>query len=147
MDKITYPGFNHYKISKMKINFRSIAMTIVFFNGIGALASGYLFMSDPSGSRIGLSTDILLNSPFENYFLPGLILFIFNGVFGVITFTLSMINHEKADTFILIQGIILSGWIFIQIIMLKMMHPMHLILGACGILLTYYGVMKLKTKV
>jgi hypothetical protein len=147
MDKITYPGFNHYKISKMKINFRSIAMTIVFFNGIGALASGYLFMSDPSGNRIGLNTGLLIHSPFEDFFFPGLILFVLNGVFSGITFTLSMINHEKADTFILIQGIILSGWIFIQIIMLKMMHPMHLILGACGILLTYYGVMKLKKKV
>lgn len=50
------------------------------FIGMGAVAGGLPMIITPSGSDTGLSTEILQNTPFENYLIPGIILFTINGM-------------------------------------------------------------------
>ena len=130
----------------MKSIFRKLLMTILFLNSVGALAAGYLLMTDPSGSNMGLSLDLLQYSSFSNFFIPGLILFIANGILSGIVFILTLIKYKNAYKFILAQGILLSGWIFGQILILRMIHPMHFVLGAAGVFLIYLGSMNARSK-
>lgn len=115
-------------------------------NSVAALGAGYLLMSDSSGQSLGFSVDMLQYSPFRTYFIPGLILFIANGLLSGFTFILMVVNKKSANKLILIQGLILTFWIFSQIIMLRLLHPMHLVLGAAGILLIYLGSKNISSK-
>ena len=51
--------------------------------GIGALISGAMLFLAPDGHLLMWSVDMLKGTPFSNYLAPGLILFLFIGVFPV----------------------------------------------------------------
>lgn len=62
-----------------------ILIVLLFFLGIGGLISGAMLFISPGGSLIGMSTDLLKGSPFPNFLIPGIILFIFVGVYQLLT--------------------------------------------------------------
>lgn len=121
-----------------------IIPAILFLNSIGALAAGYLFMSDPSGSSIGMSTDMLQYSPFSSFFIPGLVLFIANGLLSAAALVMYLTGHRLAMKAVMLQGIVLCTWIFVQMIMIRMIHPLHLIMGAAGLLLIFYSINRVR---
>ncbi len=119
---------------------------LLLVNATGALTAGFLFMTDPSGKSMGLTTELLRYSPFSNFFIPGLVLFISNGVLSMITAIMTLMNYNKAYTYVFFQGCILAGWLFVQMIMLQMIHLLHIVMGAAAILLIYIGFMELNKK-
>ena len=54
------------------------------FVAVMAVPAGLSLILEPDGSGIGLPTDILQTSPFRDYLIPGLFLFVFNGIFQLI---------------------------------------------------------------
>jgi hypothetical protein len=61
-----------------------LMIVLLLFIGIGALSSGAMLFLSPDGSLLGMSMDLLAGSPFGNYLIPGIVLFIFIGVFSVL---------------------------------------------------------------
>ncbi len=49
--------------------------------GIGAIISGAALMLAPDGSLMGMPLSVMHDSPFTNFFIPGLILCLFIGVY------------------------------------------------------------------
>jgi hypothetical protein len=119
----------------MKTIVKISAIFLLFVNGIGAIYGGFQLITDPTGFTMQMPLSFLVNSPFNDYLIPGIILFIVNGIFSFVSITAIFLGTKKYPWFILIQGILLSGWIFVQLIMLRMFYaPMHvtfLITGAC----------------
>jgi hypothetical protein len=60
-----------------------ILITLLIFIGIGALISGAMLFIAPDGHLMLWSTDTLSGTPFSSYLLPGIILFVFLGIFPV----------------------------------------------------------------
>jgi hypothetical protein len=60
-----------------------ILIVLLFFIGIGALISGAMLFVAPDGHLLQWSTADLAGTPFSSYLIPGLVLFLFNGVFPV----------------------------------------------------------------
>jgi len=53
-----------------------MAIVLLFFIAIRALAAGYSFIVEPSGKGVGISTDYLKpTAPFKNYLIPGIVFF------------------------------------------------------------------------
>jgi hypothetical protein len=52
--------------------------------GIGGLVSGAMLFSSTTGKLIGLNAEILKGTPFANFLIPGIILFLFIGIFPVL---------------------------------------------------------------
>lgn len=120
---------------------------LLILNGTGALYGGWLLITSPDGSSLQLPLDYLKKSPFETYLIPGIILFTANGLFSFLTLFLMVLRDKKAPWFILTQGILLTGWILVQVIMIQVFHPFQLIFGLTGIILTgigWYGIPKNK---
>ncbi|MFZ1305169.1 MAG: hypothetical protein WAR80_04965 [Ferruginibacter sp.] len=120
------------------------ASVLLLFNGIGALYGGYNLMMYPDGSSIQLTPDWLKHTPFTNYFIPGLVLFIFNGLFSMVAFVALFFNHRINPWLIMAQGAILVGWIVIQMLLLQTVYYLHIILGGTGIALLILGYLFLK---
>jgi len=55
------------------------------FLGLGAVYGGVALVLKPDGSLLGMDSGWLAQSPFESYLMPGLVLFIFNGVLPLLT--------------------------------------------------------------
>lgn len=56
-----------------------------FFLGVGALIGGGAMILSPDGSILHIPLNLLTNSPFTNYLIPGLILFLVLGIIPIIT--------------------------------------------------------------
>ena len=52
--------------------------------GAGGLISGAMLFASPDGALIKLNTSILRGTPFDNFLIPGIILFLFIGIFPIL---------------------------------------------------------------
>jgi len=66
----------------MKISKTTILGIIQSIVAIGAIPAGFLLVTQPDGKGLGMAIDFLQNSPFQDFFIPGLFLFIVNGLFN-----------------------------------------------------------------
>jgi hypothetical protein len=87
------------------------ATILLLFNGIGALYGGWNLITHPDGSSLQLSLQLLENTPFRNYLIPGIILFITNGLFSLLSLMILLLRLKNYEWFVVIQGLILCGWI------------------------------------
>jgi len=117
----------------------SAACLLLLINGIGAVYGGWNLMAYPDGSSIELSMDWLKSTPFSSYLLPGLVLFIFNGLMSFFVLGFILFRHKLAPGLIQIQGIILTLWILIQILMIQKTYFLHWIMLSIGLLLILIG--------
>ncbi len=129
----------------MKTFLRATAIIILFINAIGALWGGGGFIYDPSGAYMQMPEGLLEPSPFTDYLIPGIILFIANGLFSSYTLYLIFTRHSWYPRFIFLQGIILTMWISVQVGMLGVFYmPLHLPFFLMGVFLVIAGILLLK---
>lgn len=129
-----------------KVIARGVALFLLLFNGIAAIFGGWQLIAHPDGSSIKLSLDYISGSPFDNYLLPGVMLFISNGVFGFFVLFCTLGEIKNYPRLILIQGIILFAWILVQILMVREINSLHIALGSIGILLILSGRILMRSK-
>lgn len=127
------------KATTITIILRCFAVLLLLFNGAGALFGGWNLMMYTDGSTLQLSPKWLEHTPFENYFIPGIILFSANGLLSIFTVTSLFLNIKNHELLIAGQGMVLAGWILIQIILIRTFHVLHFILGSVGIALIIVG--------
>jgi hypothetical protein len=97
-------------------------------------------MSDPSGETLGMPLRFLEHSPFENFLVPGIILFIVNGLFSLLFAIMAMLRFLNYSWLVIFQGFILLGWLIIQIIMIREFYaPLHVLYFIIGLLLIATG--------
>jgi len=130
----------------MKVIVRGVALLLLLFNGIAATFGGWQLMAHPDGSSLKLSLDFIRRSPFDSYLIPGVILFISNGVFNFFVLLYTLRQIKNYSRLILIQGIILIAWILIQTLMVREINSLHIALGSIGILLILSGIILMKSK-
>src|SRR5215207_2459341 len=119
---------------------RILAIILMLSTGINALAAGYCFIIDPSGNRLGMSTSFIQNSPFANFLIPGIILFIFNGILNIFSAIVVMRKGNAFSLLISLQGCILLSWIIVQLTMVESFHPLHMLMGIIGACLIIIGI-------
>ena len=118
---------------------RILAIGLLLFNGLGALYGGGSLLFDPSGKFLGLPLAYLSSSPFRDYFWPGLILFVFNGLSSLIICLAVLLKLKTAPLLTILQAMILCGWLLIQVAMLHIFNGLHVVMGITGLLLIGVG--------
>ena len=79
----------------MKTIVKTISILLLLLNGIGALYGGYQLITDPTGSKMQIPLSFLENSPFNDYLIPGIVLFIVNGIFSFVTVATIFLETQK----------------------------------------------------
>jgi hypothetical protein len=128
----------------LKRYLRFASISLLLLTAINATVAGVLFIMDPSGHKMGMSVSYLKNSPFHSYLIPGIVLLIVNGLLNFIEAFLFFKKKPFASILIIIQGMLLCGWIVIQVIMVKDISPLHIIMFTIGAILTISGFLLLK---
>jgi hypothetical protein len=123
----------------MKTFLKTSTTLLLLINGVGALYGGWNLITHPDGSSLQMSPNYLQYSPFDNYFIPGIILFLVNGLFDFLVLGALLINHRYVPLLVTFQGVLLTGWIFIQVIMVRDIYFLHILLGTAGLLLILLG--------
>lgn len=116
-----------------------IANILLILTGINAIAAGYSFITDPTGSGLGITVDYLKHAPFSNFLIPGIVLFAAVGLGALFTAYVSLTGRKFWPIMFLGYGAVLSGWIVIQYIMLQAFHPLQAVFFSIGLYLTVVG--------
>lgn len=125
---------------------RIFSIVLLIFTGLNALIAGSLFIYDLSGQKIGMTLDYLKFSPFNSFLIPGIILFLVNGVSNLLTAFITIKRNKYSNEMIVAQGILLAGWILIQVWMVRDLNPLHIIMFSIGAILITCGIILIKQK-
>lgn len=118
---------------------RILLITLLFITSINALISGFLFIIDPTGNLMGMTTYYLKASPFTSFLIPGIVLFTVNGICNLLAGIALIKNKPYASFLAIFQGIILTGWIVIQVLMVKDINMLHFVMFCIGVLFAVGG--------
>jgi hypothetical protein len=132
---------NHFYIN--------LLIFLLGFLSLGAFFGGIVFIISPDGSIFGMPLNFLINSPFKNFLIPGIILLVTFGIFPVYTIygllkkpdnkffnNLNLLyDYHFAWTFAVYTGIALIIWINIQTLILNAVGIIHAIYAGLGILI------------
>lgn len=99
----------------------------------------WLVVDYGSGVKLQLPLSHLEHTPFNDYRIPGLVLFTVNGVFSLLTLLALLFNLKIAPKLVILQGLLLAGWIIIQVIMIRSVNWMHWMYWGVGMLLMAIG--------
>lgn len=85
--------------------FPRAALALEVFLSVGALAGGLALMFGPRGEIVLLPVVAIRGSPFETYFVPGLILFGVLGIGPIVAARLILLRHPLAPAAVLLVGV------------------------------------------
>ena len=117
----------------------NVLLFLLLFLFLGALYGGAVLILDPSGGLLQMPVIILENSPFNNFLIPGLILFTVLGLLPALVFY-SLLKQPQwtwvnvlnvysdmywAWTFTLYVGFVLIIWISVQTLLINSVHLVH----------------------
>jgi hypothetical protein len=127
----------------MKTLNKIIAVVLLLYVGAGAIYGGLLFVIYPDGSGLGMTTEFLENTPFENYFIPGIVLLIFNGILPIVTIVIMFAKSKYFAMLLQLQGLILIIWLTVQLMLNSEFFTPHLHypLYVAGILMIVCGIL------
>ena len=119
---------------------------IEIFNGISAVVGGYFLIADKSGESIGFNLNWLQHTPFASFLLPGIILFVINGIGNLVAFVLTIIKAKKAGFIGAFLGLVMMMWIVMQVFWIGytgFLQPLYLTTGLLQAVLGF-SLMRLK---
>lgn len=90
-------------------------------------------ISDPTGNSLGLPFYLLNGSIFSDYAMPGWVLLLTVGIFSVVVIACTLQKVRIHPAMIMLQGVIIVGFVIIQMLLLGetfIIHYVFLIIGA-----------------
>lgn len=108
--------------------------------GFPALGGGGLLIADPSGGEIGLPVAWLASSPFADYLVPGVLLFVL-GLCHVAGTILTSRRRPGAGRVALGLGLAMAVWILGQWLWIPELSPLQFIYFAIGLAEVGLGMM------
>lgn len=128
-----------------------LLMVLIAFQIISAIPAGWAMITDPSGMKLGIPLDVLEFSPFPDFLIPGLFLFVFLGLlpvfilYGLITRKdlkwAQPINLYKNQhwslTFAYYLGLLLVLWINMQLLFIQKYFFLQVVFSLLGIIMVF----------
>lgn len=120
--------------SKFLAYFLGILQALI---GLTAIAGGFRLISNPNGIP-DFPIEWLSNSPFNNYFIPGLVLLIVIGLGNVLAGTVTFLRKRYSGSIAIVLGIFLILYMAIEVWFVGLrnfLQPLYFILGVIVLIL------------
>lgn len=111
------------------------AVALEVLLGIGAIGGGLVLMIAPRGEIMPLPLSALAGSPFDTYFVPGVILFGVLGLGPLIAARLTWLRHPLAPMAAFVVGAGLLIWVVVEVAIIGYSNepPLQAIYGILGV--------------
>ena len=118
------------------------------FNGLSGLLGGYMLIKDPTGNSLNMKMEWLKETPFQNFLIPGIVLFLVVGIGNTIGIWTTFKKKNKRSQIGLVFGLILMFWIISQVLWIgykDFLQPLYFTTGLLQAITGFY-LMKLINK-
>jgi hypothetical protein len=114
-------------------NSAKVLVGLELFLAVGALGGGAALLLSPDGSALGLPLSLLERAGFENFRIPGVILFVVNGLLPLVS-ALGLVRRRPwGPASAMLVGLVLVAWIAAQVALIRSfsapLHGGYLLLG------------------
>jgi hypothetical protein len=116
---------------------RYALVVLQIFVGITAVLGGIGLVSDPSGAKMNVPLELLKNSPFANYLIPGLVLLLVIGVGHVVVGIITFLRHRYSGNMAILFGAFLALYMITEVWFIGLVNisqPLYFVLGAVEII-------------
>jgi len=132
----------NYKLNTRFKRARTVSLVLLFFLGLSALPAAIFMLMDPSGSEMGLPAEMLDQTPFDSFLIPGILLGFFNGILSLLFAILVVKKHRLQAWMVMFQGSVLMIWLTVEVLM-GLYYPaltlpyylVAILLLSCGLLM------------
>jgi hypothetical protein len=114
---------------------KTLLFILVSFIAVTSTLSGLLMISKPDGSILNLPLSLLEGTAYKNFLLPGIFLTVLVGGANLLAVFYNIQRHPNRYNWAMTGGIIISGWIIVQMIILHAAHWLHFIYLGIGLLI------------
>jgi hypothetical protein len=119
---------------------KTLLFILISFVALTAFICGLIMVSNPDGKALGLDFILLKDTPFKNFLIPGIFLTIV-GIVNLIAVFFNIKRHNNRYNWALAGGVIICGWIVVQMILIQILYWPQFFYLAIGVLiiLVAYG--------
>lgn len=110
------------------------------FIGMGSISGAIPMLTIPAGTANGLSGELLNETPFSSYLIPGLVLFIVNGVGSLVASYFSLKLLKPAGILAILFGLFWLIWMAVQVYFMGFINYLQPIFLVTGIIETTLGI-------
>jgi CDP-diglyceride synthetase len=117
---------------------------VEFFNGLSGVAGGTGLIADPTAAALGMKLEWLQGTPFNNYLIPGIVLFTFNGLGNLTAAFLSIFKNRYRAHIALFFGVVMLIWIISQVAWIGYKSFLQPLYFSTGLIQAVLGALLLK---
>ena len=114
---------------------KTILFILISFVALTATVSGLFLISKPNGEILGLSLNLLFETPFKNFLIPGILLTVLVGGTNLFAVFYNIQRNVNRYNWALAGGIMITGWIIGQIIIIQTVNWLHFLYLGIGVLI------------
>ncbi|HAO47341.1 MAG TPA: hypothetical protein PLZ45_03920 [Ferruginibacter sp.] len=114
---------------------RTILFILTCFVALTSLVSGIIIITYPDGRVMQLSTDLLATSPFTDFLVPGIVLTVLVGGTSLLALFFNIGRHVSRYKWALAAGIMVCGWIIVQMLFINTFFWLQFIYLGVGIIM------------
>lgn len=114
---------------------KALLFILISFIALTATLSGLFMISNPEGGIMNLQLELLKNSPFKNFLMPGILLTVIVGGTNLLAVYYNIQRHPGRYNWAMAGGLMISGWIIIQMILINAVSWLHFIYLGTGLLI------------
>jgi hypothetical protein len=118
---------------------RGFVIALLIFLALTALAGSIPMILQPGGNPTSLPLAVLAHSPFRSYLIPGLLLFIANGVLAILVLAAVVRRTASYAIWTGFQGCVLLVWLLVECWLLRTVIWLHYFYGMIAALLVAGG--------
>ena len=118
---------------------KTLLFILVSFIAVTSILSGLLMIINPDGGVMNLPLSLLDGTPFKNFLIPGILLTTIVGGVNLLAVFYNMQRHVNRYNWAMAGGIMISGWIVVQMILIQAAHWLHFLYLGIGILIILFS--------
>jgi hypothetical protein len=113
---------------------KTLLVIMISYIAITAALSGILMVTRPDGTLLNLPLSLLVKTPFRDFLIPGIVLALFVGGTNLIAVYKNLTHSPSRYDWAMAGGIIICGWIILQMILIHTVHWLHILYLGIGFL-------------
>ena len=118
---------------------RAGAIGGLVFLGVTAVVGAVPMLRDPTGAPWSIPLTMLRYSPFHSFLIPGIVLLLSNGLLSFVVLWFVLSKRKNYEWWVMGQGVVLAGWLLVEIVALRLVAWPHWFYGAVAALLVSAG--------
>ncbi len=114
---------------------KTLLFILLSFIAVTSTLSGLMIISKPDGSILYLPISLLEGTVFKNFLLPGILLTVLVGGANLLAVFYNLQRHPNRYNWAMAGGIMIIGWIIVQMILIHAAHWLYFVYLGTGLLI------------